>query len=122
MKETFLTELKPNMSSKIAYIRRECSPKNCKNGCDVQTYSLLEWAKKKIFPKSFCKKRQEISETFPFISPFLITERLFSLGIVPGKEITMIGTSPLNDPIIIDIAGHLVSLRKVEADFIIVEG
>jgi Fe2+ transport system protein FeoA len=43
------------------------------------------------------------------------------MGITPGAVITMIKTAPLGDPIEIKVRNYQLSIRKAEADLIIVE-
>ncbi len=46
--------------------------------------------------------------------------RLFDMGITPGVKITLLKTAPLGDPIEIFIRGYHLSLRKEQADKIMV--
>ena len=48
-------------------------------------------------------------------------QKLIQLGITKGIEFTMIRRAPLGDPIEIEIRGAKISLRKLEADLLIVE-
>ncbi|WP_406657012.1 FeoA family protein [Methanolobus sp. ZRKC2] len=47
--------------------------------------------------------------------------KLLDMGMVPGIEIQMIRTAPLGDPIEILIKGYNLSLRKSEAEHIMVQ-
>jgi ferrous iron transport protein A len=50
-----------------------------------------------------------------------LTPKLVEMGLYPGKEITVIFTAPLGDPIALDIDGYTLSLRKNEASLIEIE-
>jgi len=50
-----------------------------------------------------------------------IKGRLLSMGIVRGAEIRMIRNAPLKDPIEFEIRGYFLSLRRSEAENVIVE-
>jgi Fe2+ transport system protein FeoA len=50
-----------------------------------------------------------------------IRRRLFDMGVTPGAEIVMIKTAPLGDPIEINIRGYELSLRKSEAETVLLE-
>jgi ferrous iron transport protein A len=47
--------------------------------------------------------------------------RLREMGVLPGTPITLLRTAPLGDPIEIKVRGYRLTLRKSEADFILVE-
>lgn len=51
----------------------------------------------------------------------LVKRRLFDMGITPGAEIIMRKTAPLGDPIEINIRGYELSVRKAEAEAILME-
>ena len=46
---------------------------------------------------------------------------LLEMGCIPEEEISVELTAPLGDPIAIKVAGYQLSLRKEEADMIMVE-
>ena len=46
--------------------------------------------------------------------------KLMEMGCLPGEEIMVEQTAPLGDPVSINIAGYVLSLRLNEADHIIV--
>lgn len=50
-----------------------------------------------------------------------ICVRLMEMGITPGAEVKRIGTAPLGDPIEIEVRGYRLSLRKSEAQRVIVQ-
>jgi ferrous iron transport protein A len=47
--------------------------------------------------------------------------KLFSLGLTQGSEITIQRVAPLGDPIEVEVRGGKASLRKGEANSILVE-
>jgi len=47
--------------------------------------------------------------------------RIRDMGLVTGKEISVQGRAPLNDPVSLRIMGFTLTLRNNEADFITVE-
>ncbi len=50
-----------------------------------------------------------------------IRRRLFDMGVTPGTEITMKKVAPLGDPIEVTIRGYELSLRKSEAECVIMK-
>lgn len=50
-----------------------------------------------------------------------VRRRLFDMGVTPGVEIIMQKEAPLGDPIEITIRGYELSLRKSEAEHIVME-
>ena len=47
--------------------------------------------------------------------------RLLEMGLVPGEEIVVRRAAPLGDPIELEVKGYRLSLRRAEAQEIIVE-
>lgn len=47
--------------------------------------------------------------------------RLREMGLLPGTTVTLVRVAPLGDPIEIKIRGYHLSLRKAEADHVLVE-
>jgi ferrous iron transport protein A len=47
--------------------------------------------------------------------------RLREMGLLPGTSLTLIRTAPLGDPLEIKVRGYNLSLRKSEADHVLVE-
>ncbi|MFZ1029277.1 MAG: FeoA family protein [Limnoraphis robusta] len=47
--------------------------------------------------------------------------KLLSMGLTPGTEFTVIRVAPFGDPIEINVRGFNLSLRKQEADALVVE-
>ncbi len=50
-----------------------------------------------------------------------IKRRLFDMGITPGVEIMLRKKAPLGDPIEISLRGYELTLRKAEANFVLME-
>ena len=50
-----------------------------------------------------------------------IKRRLFDMGVKPGANVTFKNVAPLGDPIEINIRGYELSLRKDEADKVLME-
>lgn len=50
-----------------------------------------------------------------------IRRRLFDMGVTPSAEIFLRKKAPLGDPLEITIRGYELTLRKQEADLIIME-
>ena len=50
-----------------------------------------------------------------------IKGRLFDMGVTPGANVTFKKVAPLGDPIEINIRGYELSLRKDEADKVLME-
>ncbi|MDR2046615.1 MAG: ferrous iron transport protein A [Clostridiales bacterium] len=50
-----------------------------------------------------------------------IRRRLFDMGVTPGARIEMIKTAPLGDPIEVAVRGYELSLRKSEAETVLLE-
>lgn len=50
-----------------------------------------------------------------------LRRRLFDMGITPGAQITLRKTAPLGDPIEIRVRGYELSIRKAEAEAIIMK-
>ena len=49
-----------------------------------------------------------------------ITMRLLEMGLTPGIEVRLIGTAPLGDPLELEIRGYRLSLRRSEAQRVVV--
>ncbi|HBV68640.1 MAG TPA: ferrous iron transport protein A [Clostridiales bacterium] len=48
-------------------------------------------------------------------------KRLMDMGVTPGIKVKVVKVAPLGDPIEINIRGYELSLRKAEAENIVVE-
>ena len=44
-----------------------------------------------------------------------VRRRLLELGLVPGTRVSVVGVSPLGDPLELEVRGSRLSLRKKEA-------
>lgn len=51
----------------------------------------------------------------------LYRQRLLAMGLTPNTSFTLIRRAPLGDPIEIRIRGFLLSLRKSEANILLIE-
>jgi ferrous iron transport protein A len=49
------------------------------------------------------------------------TVRLREMGLLPGTKVTLVRTAPLGDPIEIKVRGYHLTLRKTEAEHVLVE-
>lgn len=47
--------------------------------------------------------------------------RLREMGVLPGTRVTLVRTAPLGDPLEIKVRGYSLTLRKSEADHVLVE-
>ena len=47
--------------------------------------------------------------------------KLMEMGCVPGEKVFVERSAPLGDPIAISISGYLLSVRKEEADTVIIQ-
>jgi len=59
--------------------------------------------------------------TVTSISDSSIRLKLMEMGLLPGREVTVLFRAPLGDPIAIDVNGYMLSLRLDEAAMIHVE-
>ena len=50
-----------------------------------------------------------------------VSLKLFEFGLLPGVHVTMHNKAPFNGPIYISINDCLISLRKAEAETVIIE-
>lgn len=50
-----------------------------------------------------------------------LRRRLFDMGITPGADVVMRKVAPLGDPIEVTVRGYELTLRKTEADCVVVE-
>ncbi len=50
-----------------------------------------------------------------------VRRKLLDMGIVKGAEIKMVRNAPLKDPIEFELKGYYLSLRRKEAENVIVE-
>ncbi|WP_457550101.1 FeoA family protein [Archaeoglobus sp.] len=52
---------------------------------------------------------------------FNVKKKLLGMGIVRGTELKVIRNAPLKDPMEIEVRGYNLSIRKAEAENVIVE-
>ena len=50
-----------------------------------------------------------------------VDQRLMALGLLPGMSLKLVRKAPLGDPLAIEFAGQVVSLRLAEAESLIVD-
>ncbi|MGP3698693.1 FeoA family protein [Rhodobacter sp. NSM] len=48
-------------------------------------------------------------------------QKLLSMGLTPGTALRVLRIAPLGDPIVIEVRGYQLSLRKAEADALSIE-
>ncbi len=53
--------------------------------------------------------------------PTLIFQRFLDLGFIKGASISIHSISPLNDPVAYSIFNTIISLRKEDAKYVIIE-
>ncbi len=56
---------------------------------------------------------------FPGQGPAFL--RLREMGVLPGTTVTLVRTAPLGDPLEIRVRGYSLTLRKSEAEHVVVE-
>ncbi len=50
-----------------------------------------------------------------------LRRRLFDMGVTPGANVTLIRKAPLGDPMEINIRNYELTLRKTEAELVVME-
>ena len=53
--------------------------------------------------------------------PAEMRSRLFALGVIPGSALEVLRFAPLGDPIQVKVSGSYISIRRTEAEIILVE-
>lgn len=48
--------------------------------------------------------------------------RLMEMGMTPGCAVKVLGVAPFGDPLEVEIRGYRLSLRRVEADLVQLQG
>lgn len=48
-------------------------------------------------------------------------QKLLSMGLTPGTAIRVVRVAPLGDPVVIEVRGYQLSLRKAEAEALTIE-
>jgi ferrous iron transport protein A len=46
--------------------------------------------------------------------------KLMEMGCLPGETVTLVSYAPMGDPIVISVCGYKLSLRKLEASYVMV--
>ena len=47
--------------------------------------------------------------------------KMMEMGLIEGKKLQVLFSAPFGDPIAVDVDGYILSLRKEEAELVIVE-
>lgn len=55
-----------------------------------------------------------------FTNDDAVSRRLFDLGFVPGTQARLVRKAPLRDPLMFDVGGTSIVLRRAEADRVLV--
>jgi len=63
--------------------------------------------------------RRAVVRGFPGQGPAVL--RLREMGVLPGTAITLVRTAPLGDPLEIQVRGYSLTLRKSEAEHVLVD-
>ncbi len=50
-----------------------------------------------------------------------LSMRLMEMGLTPGVDVVLLGAAPLGDPLEFEVRNYRLSLRRVEADRVVVE-
>ena len=50
-----------------------------------------------------------------------VGQRILEMGLTPGAAVRMIGVAPLGDPLVFEVRGYRLSLRRAEAALVEVE-
>lgn len=66
-------------------------------------------------------RKQQRGRILSITSDGPIVGRLLAMGILPGQKVRVVGIAPLGDPIMVQMEGCRLSLRREEADHLAVE-
>jgi ferrous iron transport protein A len=61
------------------------------------------------------------SATIQEFTDDFLSLKFIEMGCLPGEKIKLCNIAPLGDPIVIEVSGYLLSLRKQEAATIVVK-
>jgi ferrous iron transport protein A len=50
-----------------------------------------------------------------------VGQRILEMGLTPGVDVRLTGTAPLGDPLVFEVRGYRLSLRRTEAALVEVE-
>jgi ferrous iron transport protein A len=68
---------------------------------------------------ALAKGASAIIRSYPKTGPAFL--RLREMGVLPGTAVTLVRVAPLGDPIEIKLRGYHLTLRKSEAEHVLVE-
>lgn len=51
----------------------------------------------------------------------VLTPKLIEMGLYPGQEVMCMFAAPFGDPLAVNVGGYLLSLRKEEADLVLLQ-
>lgn len=83
--------------------------------------SLIFVGIKRKMSKSLSSIKPGQSVTVVSIHDSALKPKLMEMGLIQGKEVTVLFKAPFGDPIAIDVHGYILSLRLDEAGLIEVE-
>ncbi|WP_042273362.1 FeoA family protein [[Clostridium] dakarense] len=66
-------------------------------------------------------KNGESAKVKKILGQGAIRRRIMDMGITRGCEVNICNIAPLGDPIVINVRGYELSLRKSDAEMIVVE-
>ncbi|MBO6101727.1 MAG: ferrous iron transport protein A [Opitutales bacterium] len=66
-------------------------------------------------------KTKECARVVKIAGAGAVRRRLFDMGLTPNTEVLVRKTAPMGDPVEIVIRGYELSLRKSEAELVIIE-
>ena len=50
-----------------------------------------------------------------------VGQRVLEMGLIPGTDVTLVGVAPMGDPLVFELRGYRLSLRRAEAAGVEVE-
>jgi ferrous iron transport protein A len=74
----------------------------------------------KVLTKTLAQLIKGETATITCFSDDLLALKLIEMGIIPGEKITLQHVAPLGCPYAFEVNGTLVSLRKSEAQFVLI--
>jgi len=66
-------------------------------------------------------KPRERGKIVSFVAGEPQVGRLLAMGVIPGSQVSVVGVAPLGDPMMVDVNGCRLSLRRREAEALNVE-
>ncbi len=64
-----------------------------------------------------CKKLYKVEG----LKTSALTPKLIEMGLYPGQEVMCMFVAPFGDPMAVNVGGYLLSLRKEEADLVLLQ-